>query len=317
MYLRSRFSYTSNNVARTEGTEGFTLVEVLVALGVISILLGIALPAVQSVRDAALRAQCANNEKQIGLALHNYHDTFQQLPPLPARPGGPSGSGNDPNRILSWRALILPFVEQANLWTISEQACRVDGIPLHNPPHVGYSTLIRTYTCPADSRQALVQQDPWYKQPVALTEYLGVSGYSNLGAGIFGPSTGITFAQVEDGLSFTLMVGERPPPESLQAGQWYSNVSDSSLNPFAGPNGYMSVEEPYASAIDPCRFAGRQYGPGRLANPCDRYHFWSLHLGGSNFLFGDGGVRFIPYSARNVLPAYATRAGGEVVPSLD
>ena len=103
------------------------------------------------------------------------------------------------------------------------------------------------------------------------------------------------------------MVCERPPPNSYQAGQWYQAAMI--LERFGGPDGTMNNSNPVVLG-DPCG-SGGGFGPGRLANPCDRLHFWSLHRGGANFVFADGSVRFLPHSANNILSALITRAGGE------
>lgn len=293
--------------------DGFSLVEALVVIGLLAFLLGLTLPAVQAARASAARTACSSHLKQIGLALHQYHDTYSVLPPAPTAPAAGLGLGVDPNRLLSWRALLLPHIEQSALWVASEQACRTDSISFHNPPHVGFSTVVKLYTCPTDTRLMSVQVDPTYQRSTALTSFVGVSGFSNVGPGVLGSFPGIRLTQITDGTSSTLMVGERPPPQSLQAGQWYSNLLDASLDFERGPDTHMAVDQPQHPYHNTCRFAGRQYGPGRVSNPCDRYHFWSLHPGGSNFLFADGAVHFLPYSAKHVVPLLATRSGGEAI----
>ena len=311
MMSRSK-SFCARNKVTCSERAGFSLVEVLVTIGVISVLLGLTLPAVQMARDSAARTRCSSNLREVGLALHNYHSVHEILPPQRSGPVKGGGLGNDPNRLLAWWTLILPYIDQSALWTVSEQACLADSNPLHDPPHIGYSTVVRAYTCPADFRSNTPQLDLRYGKLTGLTGYIGVSGYPAVGPGVFGRSPGVTLTEITDGTSSTLMVGERPPPDSLQAGQWYSNVIDTSRDPEHGPDGHMAVSEPHHPLDNTCRFAGRHYGPGRLSNPCDRYHFWSLHKGGSNFLFADGAIRFLPYSARDILPLLATRSGGEV-----
>jgi prepilin-type processing-associated H-X9-DG protein len=107
------------------------------------------------------------------------------------------------------------------------------------------------------------------------------------------------------------MVGERPPPNSFQAGRWYTRHYIPA--PFAGPDGIMTI--PPAGFVDDleCSVAGRGFGPGRPDNPCDRFQLWSFHPGGANMLFADGSVRYLSYAAAPVMPALATRSGGEVV----
>src|SRR5579875_800417 len=124
------------------------------------------------------------------------------------------------------------------------------------------------------------------------------------------PGPGIGFSEITDGLSQTLMVGERPPPDTFQAGRWYTGALPP-LFVLQGPETGMPVASP-ANPTDPCKGPFR-FGPGRTANPCDRYHFWSLHPGGAHFLFADGSVHFVPYSAVSIMVSLGTRAGGEVI----
>jgi prepilin-type processing-associated H-X9-DG protein len=109
------------------------------------------------------------------------------------------------------------------------------------------------------------------------------------------------------------MVGERPPPDTFQAGIWYTALVQ---QPDTGPDGVMIYGGPWTVG-DRCLSAGLRFGPGRTDNPCDRNHLWSLHRGGANFLFADGSVRFLADAAESLLPALATRAGGEVATPPD
>jgi prepilin-type processing-associated H-X9-DG protein len=182
--------------------------------------------------------------------------------------------------------------------------------------------------CPDDPRllQPLSNVD---EDPAAFSSYLGVSGspvggsYISVGSslvlvnapGVLGQTPGIRFADILDGMSQTLMVGERPPPQSLQAGRWYTATAPPSVL-FPGPDESMPIP---SSALlgDICIPSSTGFGPGQLSSPCDRFHFWSLHPGGAHFLFADGSARFLGYSAANIMPALATRAGGEIVPPID
>lgn len=293
---------------------GISLVELLVVLGLISILLGLTLPAVQSTRAAAARVSCQNHLKQIGIALHACHGVHGRFQPMPQQPPVPGVLGHDPYHLLSWQAVLLPFLEQNHLWELSVQACREESLPFHNPPHVGYATVIPVYGCPADSRLSKPLRDPGSGQMVAYSSYVGVVGDTIRGRGVFSYDIGTRLSDITDGTSHTLMVGERPPPDSLQAGQWYSGVTDGRFDVERGPDGFLYTRGPAFPNHYSCPYhALPDFGPGRLSNPCDRYHFWSLHPGGANFLFADGSVRYLPYRASAILPALATRAGGEVV----
>jgi len=288
---------------------GFNLIELLVVISLIGILIGLLLPAVQKIRESAHRTQCLNNLKQIGLALHHAHDTHGRLPPY----GKFEYGSREPDFLLSWQALILPEIEQEPLWRISKDACRADGNPTHNPPHVGYATVIKTYVCPLDSR-LLSAHTTQTGDRCAFSSYIGVGGvYTHASGrlpGVLGDSPGIRLTAITDGTSNTLMIGERPPPDSWQAGRWYTGHII--LEPNGGPDRYLSVNQPLGSPMDvECSRATPRYFYGRTDNPCDRFHFWSLHPAGAQFAFADGSARMVPYTANTILGALASRAGGE------
>jgi prepilin-type N-terminal cleavage/methylation domain-containing protein len=286
---------------------GFTLLELLVVLAIIGVLLGLTLPAVQRARAAADRLRCANNLKQIGLALHQYHDTFLVLPP-----GVNIGSGNFAYPYLAWHARLLPFLEQSNLWQGTMAAFRQDPFPFDNPPHVGLATVVPLFICPADGR-LVTPQVTSSGFPVAFTSYLGVEGTNrSSGDGLLYLNSRVNFRDVRDGLSNTLMVGERPPSADLLFGWWYAGAGQDSRT--GSCDMVLGVREINASRPRMnCPAGPYAFTSGDLNNLCDLFHFWSLHSGGGHFLCADASVHFLPYSADSVLPALATRAGGEAV----
>jgi prepilin-type N-terminal cleavage/methylation domain-containing protein len=129
-------------LSRVRRSSGFTLIELLVVIAIIAILIGLLLPAVQKVREAAARASCTNNLKQLGLACHNYQDAYQYLPPLngPQSPGALSPNAGGPHFYL------LPFIEQQNLYTQITTTCS-GGAPWCTPYNTQY---IKNYVCPSD-----------------------------------------------------------------------------------------------------------------------------------------------------------------------
>jgi prepilin-type processing-associated H-X9-DG protein len=261
---------------------------------------------------------CLSNLRQVGLALHNYEGDHRSLPPQLLQ--FPPSGGKKHGAVVSWRAPLLPYLEQGPLWAKTLEASRRDPHSYHNPPHEGMATVIRTFICPTDARLAVPLHDPVNGITAAYTSYLGVTGRhpgeraNPQYDGVFASPFGTRFADILDGMSNTLAVGERPPPLSLEDGWWYSVMCNptETRGQCRGPAAGLAMDMPPSSFYSGC-FGPFSYGPGRLDNPCDRFHFWSLHPGGANFLFADASARFIRYDANAVMPALATRAGGETV----
>ncbi len=282
----------------------FTLLELLVVIALIGVLIGLFLPAVQRIRDASLRIACASHLQQIGLALHHYHDVNYVLPP-----GMTGAGGKGSYSYLGWEARLLPFIEQDNLWRTIPSVYQQDPRPFDNPPHLGIDTVALLYTCPSDPRLQQAQISRGYR--VAFTSYLGVEGLDlgNTNGALYKDSA-VRFADVIDGTSNTLLVGERPPSTDLYYGWWYAGTGQNftgSCDMILGVRERMAVIEPG------CLPGPYDYTPGRLSNQCDQFHFWSLHFGGGHFLMVDSSVHFLSYDADAILPALATRAGGETV----
>jgi prepilin-type N-terminal cleavage/methylation domain-containing protein/prepilin-type processing-associated H-X9-DG protein len=286
---------------------GFTLVELLVVIAIIAILIGLLLSAVQRVRESANQTRCMNNLRQIGLALHGYHTAQSCFPP-----GVGFQNGKDPFPFLAWSGRILPFLEQEGLWARTEQAFQQDRFFRNDPPHVGLATVLQVYVCPSDPATHTLA-DFGNGIRVALTDYLGVEGTNQFREdGILYLDSQVRFADVTDGTSNTLLVGERPPSPDRVFGWWYGGwgqSQDGSADTLLGAR-ELNVYPELAS----CPRGPYAFSPGNLRNPCDIFHFWSLHRGGGvNFLFADGSVRFITYAANPIMPALATRGGGESV----
>jgi prepilin-type processing-associated H-X9-DG protein len=285
-----------------------TLIELLVVIAIFTVLVGLLLPAVQKIRESAARATCANNLKQVGLALHAYHDAKSGLPPGISLDGGRS-----PQPFLSWNARILPYLERQALWSEIERAFAQSRSFYDVPPHVHRSTVVATYACPSDGRTLAPSTKLGTATVVAFTSYLGISGtFAARTDGVLFADSAIRMADIRDGTSSTLLVGERPPSPDERLGWWYAGTGTDdkgSAEMLLGVVDYNYYRHTYHS----CDFGPYAYGPGDLNNDCDTFHYWSLHPGGAQFVFCDGSVRFLAYSANSILLALATRAGNEAV----
>jgi prepilin-type processing-associated H-X9-DG protein/prepilin-type N-terminal cleavage/methylation domain-containing protein len=282
-----------------------TLVELLVVIAIIAVLLGLLIPAVQQVRAAASRVQCSHHLRELGLALQNYHDTHKILPPGCSYLNGKSAQPH-----MSWLTRLLPFIEQDTLWGQSLSAFKQDTF-FETPPHFPIcQKVMPAFLCPSDPRSQ--QAEDFTVFSVAFTDYLGVWGTDRRHRdGVLFIDSQVRLADVRDGTSNTLMVGERPPSADGRLGWWYAGwgqLKDGSAEALLGVAEWN--DGPFYRQ---CPRGPYSYGPGRNANQCDTFHFWSLHPGGANFLFCDGSVHFLPYSAAPIMPALATRAGGEAV----
>lgn len=295
---------------------GFTLIELLVVVAIIAVLIALLLPAAQKVREASNRVQCLNNLKQIALALHGYHDVYMTFPhAYDARALfiDPSRTPETPSRnrfILtkSWATLILPFIEQQNLDNGGYASYHGHHLPI--------------YACPSDQRAIGFYNGNRGFGTQGLTDYLAVTGTMTFRGnpdvpwgrprcdGVMYESSRTRIADITDGTSNTLLVGERPPSPDLFWGWWTWSAFDASL-------GVRDTFAVYATAGMDSQVLCQSLFPENYRpngdNYCDTHHFWSAHPGGGNWLFADGSVRFLPYRSNAVVPALATRNGGEVV----
>jgi prepilin-type N-terminal cleavage/methylation domain-containing protein len=293
---------------------GFTLVELLVVIGIIAILIALLVPAVQKVRESANRVQCTNNLKQQALALHSYNDVKKHFPPAytsatspPALPGW------------GWGTLILPYIEQQGLYqSLSPETTLFGGGA--NPVSTATSltqTSLAMYRCPSDLGTPLNTQ----RFSHATSNYRATAGTAvafpavftedqDFG-GVMYQNSSTTFAMITDGTSNTLVIGECAFNMTTNAlhpqGQWGAIWV-----------GMTGLAQPTAGVTDGfgCRVSDVMWWldqTNSTINGSDPQAFSSNHLGGAFFAFGDGSVRFFMQSGDMTNLRYMASRNDQVV----
>jgi prepilin-type N-terminal cleavage/methylation domain-containing protein/prepilin-type processing-associated H-X9-DG protein len=304
---------------------GFTLIELLVVIAIIAILIGLLLPAVQKVREAANRGKCLNNLKQLALAAHNYHDVNEHFPGATYLY---AVSAMPPTQGYTVFVSLLPFLEQQNIYQVWNFADpRLNGSSSTSPAAHVLSVLI----CPSD----VIAQNP-YPAPKPPGTFWGITSYGGNGGsqvypiasddGIFfavGPASSpllsaVRIAEVTDGLSNTLLFGERYHRDANFDALYGSSGASDKIAGYGwwGSFGTGAVTDVTESAYAPLNYLVSSSSANPTLAVTMRINAWgSGHTNGANFAFADGSVQFISSAvSQTTLQYLATRAGGEVIP---
>ena len=314
---------------------GFTLVELLVAIAIIGVLIGLLLPAVQSARETSRRISCQNNLRQIGLAMHHYHDALGTFPPGKISDIGPDSL--DRGNLFGWGALILPFIEAKNVQSLIDFSQKAySGDENSGNIHAG-QTLLPFYLCPSD-RNRDVRHISYYNLDkyndlwgcygleeillLAPSHYAGIvtetiseyggqresDGYTlkNDELGVILLTRATKAEQITDGLSHTLMITE-------------ASSYETSSPPVYDNGSWMMGTNIYRKSSAPINYRPkcRHFESGTFdysCSECCRYQYEtrSFHPGGVNALRCDGSVLFIPEATSlDVLAASITKDRGE------
>ena len=290
---------------------GFTLVELLVVIAIISVLVSMLVPAVQRIRAEADRTRCKNNLRQIGIALHLYHDRTGSFPPGYYSNSNPDGSDSGPG--WGWAAYLLDDLEQDPLQKQIDFTRDISD-PVNAAAR---TTVLPIYLCPANPAATTFTVNDANGQPlcdVARGSYIAVNGNDGVSDhaadndGAFVRNQRYNTSAISDGLSSTLFIGERST--SMSWTTWTGAVTGGVV---------PSVRDPAAVELAPALVMGHA-GPHLPNNPLvtDADAFSSNHPQGVNFLFGDCSVHTINNNiTMYVYDALASRAGGEAVDYVD
>lgn len=295
----------------TRRCRGFTLIELLVVIAIIAILIGLLLPAVQKVREAAARAQCTNNLKQIGLAMHGHHGVYERFPPgYTSRTSTVNGPGTGPG--WGWCAHLLPYLEQDNLYRQIDLTKDIAD-PMHSTVRV---TKLKVFLCPSDSPNGdtCIVPTTTGNLTVAFANYVAMGGtfevtaFPDTGTGCFYRNSKINVAGIPDGTSNTIFVIERESKASPRT-TWVGAITNS-RNPPINP-AYDDEGPPTLILTNT-----GEHDEGRVPNNTLQHveDATSRHSAGVNTLLGDGSVRMIQNTINpRTWEALGTRAGGEVI----
>jgi prepilin-type N-terminal cleavage/methylation domain-containing protein/prepilin-type processing-associated H-X9-DG protein len=293
-----------------QARKGFTLIELLVVIAIFGVLVALLLPAIQAAREAARRAQCQNNLRQIGVAMLSFHSARRAFPPgFISRATSTNGPGLGPG--WAWGAHLLPYLEESNL---QAKLDRDITDPIHELVRV---TTLPIFLCPSDPGSlptfSIADETGTGLTELAFANYVGVggtyevTGFPDTGTGVLFRNKWIRVADITDGTSSTLMVGERSSTRSPQT-TWVGAVTNANVPPLNPA--YENEGPPVLVLTNTGTIEDDRVPNNRLDHVEDSN---SEHPQGVNFLFCDGSVRIINNEiAARLWVALGTRAGAEI-----
>lgn len=293
---------------RTSARFAFTLIELLIVIGIIGVLSGLTLGAVQKARQAVLRVSCQNRLKQVGLGMHAYHTTHQRFP---------AGFQGESNLLgipyTSWRVNLLPFVGEQTLH--HQILAKPMEVPRGLADYFALTTIVVAYLCPADPKSGVLGPNRVHGIETAFANHLGVSGTNQKTQdGLLFLDSQVRSTDIVDGYSQTLMVGERPPSVDGGFGNWFTTLAflSGTHDAVSGVMEFNSGGAKGLSRLCPSNLPYPYQEPKSFEEPCHYLHYWSYHPSGANWLFADGSVKLIPYAASSMMAGLSTRNGGEI-----
>lgn len=279
--------------------KGYSLIELMVVIAIIAMLAGLILSAVQKMRNHANLAICSNNLKQIGLATQLYHATNKKLPP--------GNLGNkDPMRFSTWHSKLLPYLEQESRFEAMVNDYKINK---RFVKHSNFSIVLPVFICPSNGKttgRTIEGANP------AFTHYMGIAGSTPMADdGLIYYRSKVSYSEITDGLSNTLLCGERPASQDNHFGWWYAGIGQDTS--YGSLDSFLTVHETNRSFRAPtCPRGPYSFTNGSHDDMCSVFHFWSGHSGGANFLRADGSVIFIKYNSE-ILDALSTRSTGDMI----
>lgn len=303
-------------------SNGFTLIELLVVIAIIGVLVGMLLPAVQHVREAARRMTCINNLKQIGLAMHSHHDAKKRLPAGYLSPGvaATDPSSSETSKGYAWGLLILPFMEENTVFAAINQSLEAAGTANEM---IAAATTQNLYRCPTDASPPTFKVDNGSTVTLPSSNYAAILGWNNVtteagqGNGVFYRNSETRFQQITDGLSKTICVGERKHlHDFFNQGPYAANTTWYAAVPGVNrPAGMammpMATEGPGSLVLGHVGQSGMM--AGKTPNHTNHIvHFSSSHVGGVVFLLCDGSTRYVRDDiSYELFKALGTRSFGD------